>query len=61
MDGVTLEGESVVDGSVVIGESVPVDKNPGDAVIRSSVNKTGAFTFRATKVERRPPCRRSSI
>jgi P-type Cu+ transporter len=50
VDGVILEGESAIDESVVTGESVPVDKNPGDAVIGSSVNKTGAFTFRATKV-----------
>jgi Cu+-exporting ATPase len=50
VDGVILEGESAIDESVVTGESVPVDKKPGDAVIGSSVNKTGAFTFRATKV-----------
>jgi len=50
VDGVILEGESAIDESVVTGESVPVDKNPGDAVIGSSVNKTGAFTFSATKV-----------
>jgi Cu+-exporting ATPase len=50
VDGVILEGESAVDESIVTGESVPVDKRPGDAVIGSSVNKTGAFTFRATKV-----------
>lgn len=50
VDGVIIEGESAVDESVVTGESVPVDKKPKDAVIGSSVNKTGAFTFRATKV-----------
>ncbi|HEY0169580.1 MAG TPA: heavy metal translocating P-type ATPase [Pyrinomonadaceae bacterium] len=50
VDGRILEGESAVDESVVTGESVPVDKRPGDEVIGSSVNKTGAFTFRATKV-----------
>jgi Cu+-exporting ATPase len=50
VDGVVLEGESAIDESVVTGESVPVDKAAGDAVIGSSVNKTGAFTFRATKV-----------
>jgi len=50
VDGVILEGESAIDESVVTGESVPVDKKPKDAVIGSSVNKTGAFTFRATKV-----------
>ncbi|HEX8337322.1 MAG TPA: heavy metal translocating P-type ATPase [Pyrinomonadaceae bacterium] len=50
VDGEILEGESAVDESIVTGESVPVDKKPGDGVIGSSVNKTGAFTFRATKV-----------
>ncbi|MDQ3806125.1 MAG: copper-translocating P-type ATPase, partial [Acidobacteriota bacterium] len=50
VDGVILEGESAIDESIVTGESVPADKRPGDAVIGASVNKTGAFTFRATKV-----------
>lgn len=50
VDGVILDGESAIDESVVTGESVPVDKLAGDQVIGSSVNKTGAFTFRATKV-----------
>jgi Cu+-exporting ATPase len=50
VDGHVLEGESALDESIVTGESVPVDKRPGDEVIGSSVNKTGAFTFRATKV-----------
>ncbi|HKQ52226.1 MAG TPA: heavy metal translocating P-type ATPase, partial [Pyrinomonadaceae bacterium] len=50
VDGLILKGESAIDESVVTGESVPVDKKPGDQVIGSSVNKTGAFTFRATKV-----------
>jgi Cu+-exporting ATPase len=50
VDGRILEGESAVDESVVTGESVPVDKRPGDQVIGASVNKTGAFTFRATQV-----------
>jgi Cu+-exporting ATPase len=50
VDGVILEGESAIDESVVTGESVPVDKSPKDTVIGSSVNKTGAFTFRAMKV-----------
>jgi len=50
VDGRILEGESAVDESIVTGESVPVDKKPGDEVIGSSVNRTGAFTFRATRV-----------
>jgi Cu+-exporting ATPase len=50
VDGRIIEGESAIDESVVTGESVPVDKRAGDQVIGSSVNKTGAFTFRATKV-----------
>jgi Cu+-exporting ATPase len=50
VDGLIIEGESAIDESVVTGESVPVDKRAGDQVIGSSVNKTGAFTFRATKV-----------
>ena len=50
VDGRILEGESAIDESLVTGESVPVDKKPGDVVVGASVNKTGAFTFRATKV-----------
>ena len=52
VDGIILEGDSAIDESIVTGESVPVDKKAGDHVIGSSVNKTGAFTFRATKVGR---------
>jgi Cu+-exporting ATPase len=52
VDGIILEGESAIDESIVTGESVPVDKKAGDEVIGSSINKTGAFTFRATKVGR---------
>jgi P-type Cu+ transporter len=50
VDGTILNGESAIDESVVTGESVPVDKKAGDVVIGSSINKTGAFTFKATKV-----------
>lgn len=52
VDGIILEGDSAIDESIVTGESVPVDKKAGDQVIGASVNKTGAFTFRATKVGR---------
>ncbi|EYB66296.1 heavy metal translocating P-type ATPase [Deinococcus phoenicis] len=50
VDGVIVDGQSALDESVVTGESVPVDKRPGDPVIGSSLNTTGAFTFRATKI-----------
>ncbi|HWS89853.1 MAG TPA: heavy metal translocating P-type ATPase [Pyrinomonadaceae bacterium] len=50
VDGVITDGESALDESIVTGESVPVDKRRGDAVIGSSVNRTGAFTFRAGAV-----------
>jgi P-type Cu+ transporter len=50
VDGLILDGQSALDESVVTGESVPVDKQVGDRVIGSSLNKTGAFTFRVTKV-----------
>jgi Cu+-exporting ATPase len=50
LDGVVLEGHSAVDESMVTGESVPVDKGPGDAVLGGTVNRMGAFRFRATRV-----------
>ncbi len=52
VDGVLLEGRSAVDESMVTGESLPVDKAPGDEVIGATLNRTGAFTFRATRVGR---------
>lgn len=52
VDGVVLSGESAIDESLVTGESVPVDKWPGEQVIGASGNTTGAFTFRATNVGR---------
>ncbi len=50
VDGTVEEGESSVDESMITGESQPVKKRPGDAVIGATLNKTGAFKFRATKV-----------
>ena len=52
VDGVVVAGESAVDESMVTGESLPVDKAVGDEVIGATMNATGAFTFRATKVGR---------
>lgn len=50
VDGEISEGHSAVDESMVTGESLPVDKNPGDEVIGGTVNTTGSFKFRATRV-----------
>jgi Cu+-exporting ATPase len=50
VDGVVLEGYSAVDESMVTGESIPVEKQAGDQVIGATINKTGSFKFRATKV-----------
>ncbi len=50
VDGVIVEGRSAVDESMVTGESLPVDKAVGDEVIGATVNTTGTFKFRATKV-----------
>ncbi len=52
VDGVVLEGYSAVDESMLTGESIPVDKKAGDEVIGATINKLGAFKFRATKVGR---------
>lgn len=50
VDGTVTEGESSVDESMITGESVPVKKQPGSAVIGATINKAGTFRFRATKV-----------
>jgi Cu+-exporting ATPase len=52
VDGIVLTGSSAVDESMITGESVPVDKAPGDEVVGGSVNATGAFGFRATRTGR---------
>ncbi len=50
VDGIVVEGHSSVDQSMVTGESVPVEKNPGDKVIGATLNGTGGFTMRAERV-----------
>jgi Cu+-exporting ATPase len=50
VDGEVIEGTSTVDEAMVTGESVPVKKQPGDEVIGATINKTGSFKFRATRV-----------
>ena len=50
VDGVVLEGSSSVDESALTGESIPVEKTAGDTVNAATVNRTGSFTFRATRV-----------
>ncbi len=50
VDGMIIEGSSAVDESMLTGESLPASKKPGDEVIGATLNKTGAFKFRATKV-----------
>lgn len=49
-DGEVIEGGSSVDEAMVTGESMPVKKQPGDEVIGATINKTGSFKFRATRV-----------
>jgi len=50
VDGIVVEGHSSVDQSMVTGESVPVEKKPGDKVIGATLNGTGGFTMRAERV-----------
>ena len=49
-DGVVTSGRSSIDESMLTGESLPVEKNVGDAVTGATLNKTGSFQFRATRV-----------
>ena len=50
VDGEIISGSSTIDEAMVTGESIPVKKQPGDEVIGATINKTGSFQFRATRV-----------
>lgn len=50
VDGKIIKGSSAIDESMITGESLPVEKNIGDAVIGSTVNKIGSFEFEATRI-----------
>ncbi|MGK7939204.1 MAG: heavy metal translocating P-type ATPase [Crocosphaera sp.] len=50
VDGVIVEGTSTLDEAMITGESIPVEKQPGDEVIGATINKTGSFKFEAKKV-----------
>jgi P-type Cu+ transporter len=50
VDGEIIDGSSTIDEAMVTGESVPVKKHPGDEVIGATINKTGGFKFRVTRV-----------
>ena len=52
VDGVVVAGQSAVDQSMITGESIPVEKGEGDEVIGATINRSGSFRFRATKVGR---------
>ena len=50
VDGEVIDGHSTIDQSMVTGEPIPATKQPGDTVIGATINQTGAFRFRATRV-----------
>jgi Cu+-exporting ATPase len=52
VDGTIIDGRSTLDESMLTGESLPVEKGPGDEVFGATLNKTGSFTCRATRVGR---------
>jgi Cu+-exporting ATPase len=49
-DGIIIDGHSTIDESMITGESMPVDKKIGDEVIGATINKTGTFKFKVTKI-----------
>lgn len=50
VDGIIIDGYSSIDESMITGESIPVEKREGDEVIGATINKTGSFKFRATRI-----------
>lgn len=52
VDGKIIEGYSSIDESMITGESIPVEKNIGDIVIGGTINKSGSFKFKATRIGR---------
>ena len=50
VDGVVVDGHSTLDESMLTGESMPIEKGPGATVVGATINRTGSFTFRATRV-----------
>lgn len=52
VDGMIIDGESSVDESMITGESIPIDKQKGQNIVGATMNKSGTFTYKATKVGR---------
>ena len=60
VDGDIEEGSSIINESMITGEPMPVEKEPGDRVVGGTVNGSGSFTFKATSVGAKPYLCRSS-